>query len=67
MFDLLVVGAIVFGINLLPAFAPPTWAILVAVRLNWDIPAVPLVLVGAVAATSGRVVLALAARRFRDR
>ena len=67
MGDLLLVAVIVFAINLLPAFAPPTWAVLVAVRLNWDVAAVPLVLVGAAASTSGRVVLALGARRFRNR
>ena len=63
---LLVVGAI-FGINLLPAFGPPTWAVLVFFRLNSDLPAVPLVLLGALAAASGRLVLAKAARHFRGR
>src|SRR3954451_17002870 len=63
---LLVAGA-VFGVNLLPAFGPPTWAILVLFRLNSDVPAVPLVLVGAVSAAAGRLVLALASRRFRSR
>ena len=29
--------AIVFGINLLPAFGPPTWAILVFTRLHWHL------------------------------
>ena len=63
---LLVVGA-VFGINLLPAFGPPTWAVLVFFRLNSDLPAVPLVLLGALAAISGRLVLAEAARHLRGR
>ena len=63
---LLVVGSI-FGINLLPAFGPPTWAVLVFFRLNSDLPAVPLVLLGAVAAASGRFVLASTARHFRGR
>jgi membrane protein YqaA with SNARE-associated domain len=63
---LLVVGSI-FGINLLPAFGPPTWAALVFFRLNSDLPAMPLVLLGALAAASGRLVLAKAARRFRRR
>jgi hypothetical protein len=57
---LLVVGTI-FGVNLLPAFGPPTWAVLVFFRLNSDLPAVPLVLVGALSAASGRFVLATAA------
>src|SRR3954469_6042924 len=65
--DYLVAFACVFGINLLPAFGPPTWAVLVFYRLNSDLAAVPLVLVGALAAASGRFVLAHAARRFRGR
>jgi len=63
---LLAVGCI-FGVNLLPAFGPPTWAVLVFFRLNSDLPAVPLVLVGAIAAAGGRLVLASATRRFRGR
>jgi hypothetical protein len=63
---LLAVGCI-FGVNLLPAFGPPTWAVLVFFRLNSDLPAVPLVLLGAVAAAGGRLVLASVTRRFRWR
>lgn len=59
--------AIVFGINLLPAFGPPTWAVLVFTRLHWHLNPVALVLIGAVAAASGRYVLALGARRFSGR
>ena len=64
MVDLLLAASIVLVVNLLPAFAPPTWAVLVALRLTWGLPAIGLVLVGAVAATAGRVLLALAARRL---
>ena len=63
---LLLVGSI-FAINLLPAFGPPTWAVLVFFRLNSDLPAVPLVLLGALAAASGRFVLASVTRHFRGR
>ena len=59
--------ACVFGVNLLPAFGPPTWAVLVFFRLNSDLAAVPLVLLGALAAASGRLVLAATTRRFRSR
>jgi membrane protein YqaA with SNARE-associated domain len=65
--DWLVVAGSIFGVNLLPAFGPPTWAVLVFFRLNSDLPAVPLVLVGALAAASGRFVLATITRRFRSR
>ena len=35
--DLLIVAGVVFAINLLPAFGPPTWAVLVVLRLNLDV------------------------------
>lgn len=59
--------AVVFAVNLLPAFGPPTWAVLVFFSLDFDLPAVPLVLGGALAAASGRLVLASGARRLRPR
>jgi len=58
---------VVFAINLLPAFGPPTWAVLVFFSLNFDLPAVPLVLLGALAAASGRFLLAQGSRRLRPR
>lgn len=63
---LALVAAVVFGVNLIPAFGPPTWAVLVYVELNYDLPVVPLVLFGAVAAACGRFVLALAFRGLSD-
>ena len=65
--QLAVVLGIVFAINLLPAFGPPTWAILVFFSLDFDLPAVPLILGGALAAASGRFLLANGARRLRPR
>lgn len=59
--------AVVFAVNLLPAFGPPTWAVLVFFSLDFDLPAVPLVLGGALAAASGRYVLATGARKLRPR
>jgi uncharacterized membrane protein YdjX (TVP38/TMEM64 family) len=59
--------AVVFAVNLLPAFGPPTWAVLVFFSLDFDLPAVPLVLGGALAAAAGRFVLASGARRLRPR
>ena len=55
----------VFAINLLPAFGPPTWAVLVFFQVSGDLPPVPLVLGGALAAASGRLGLAWGAGRFR--
>ncbi|HEU5254272.1 MAG TPA: hypothetical protein VFU16_13205 [Solirubrobacterales bacterium] len=65
--QLAVALGVVFAINLLPAFGPPTWAVLVFFSLDFDLPAVPLVLGGALAAASGRFVLANGARRLRPR
>ena len=58
-------AAVVFAINLLPAFGPPTWAVLVLFHFSRDLAPVPLVLVGALAAASGRLVLAMATRRLK--
>jgi membrane protein YqaA with SNARE-associated domain len=63
----LVLAGVVFGVNMLPALGPPTWAVLVFFRLQSSLAAVPLVLLGAVAAASGRLLLAYASRRFRRR
>ncbi len=60
-----VLVALVFGINLLPAFGPPTWAVLVFARLSWHLNPVALVILGAMAAVAGRYLLARGARRFK--
>lgn len=54
----LILFAVVFGINLLPAFGPPTWSIIVLFGINTDLPVPGIVVVGALAAASGRFVLA---------
>lgn len=54
----LILFAVVFGVNLLPAFGPPTWSIIVLFGLNTDLPVPAIVIVGAVAAASGRLILA---------
>ena len=59
--------ACVFGVNLLPAFGPPTWAVLVFFRLHDSLPIVPLVLGGALAAAAGRLLLAHGSRKLRGR
>lgn len=64
---LLVAVAVVFAVNLLPAFGPPTWAILVFFSIQTSAPAVPLVLLGALAAAGGRLLLAGGTRKLRPR
>jgi membrane protein YqaA with SNARE-associated domain len=62
----LAVAVVVFGVNLLPAFGPPTWAVLVLFKLNWHLNAVALVCLGAVAAAAGRYCLAIATSHFKS-
>jgi membrane protein YqaA with SNARE-associated domain len=65
--QLAVAIGVIFAINLLPAFGPPTWAVLVFFTLSFDLPAVPMVLLGALAAATGRFLLASGTRRLRPR
>ena len=67
MLELLTLFAIVLGVNLLPAFGPPTWAILVLYVLSTDIHPALLIPVAATAAASGRLLLALAFRLLGNR
>jgi len=67
MTELLTLFAIVLGVNLLPAFRPPTWAILVLYVLNTEIHPALLIPVAATAAASGRLLLALAFRLLGNR
>lgn len=55
---------LVFLINLVPAFMPPTWTIISFFTIKYDLFIFPTVLLAVVAATGGRVILALAARRW---
>ena len=63
----LLLMAVVFGANVLPAFGPPTWSILVLFRLHSHLNPVALVLLGALSAASGRMVLAHGTRLLRGR
>jgi uncharacterized membrane protein YdjX (TVP38/TMEM64 family) len=67
LLDIAIVFAVVFAVNLLPAFGPPTWTVLVALKLGLDVAAVPLVAAGALAAASGRWALAHGAWLLRGR
>lgn len=63
----LFVALIVLGVNLLPAFGPPTWAVIVLFRLHSHLNPVALVLEAALSAGIGRFLLAEACRRLRGR
>ena len=60
-----ILAILVFGINLLPAFAPPTWVILVFYKLNSNLNSVSIIVIGVLAAASGRYLLALGTRAIR--
>lgn len=57
----------VLGVNLLPAFGPPTWTVIVIFGLSTKMPVPALVLVGATAAALGRFTLAHGFRLLRKR
>jgi uncharacterized membrane protein YdjX (TVP38/TMEM64 family) len=62
----LILFAIVLGVNLLPAFGPPTWSIIVVYGLNSKLPLPVLILTGASAAAIGRFALAHGFRLLRE-
>ena len=64
--DLLFFALVVLGCNLAPAFAPPTWSIIVLFTFNTELSAWSLVAVGAMMAASGRYGLALYTRKFAN-
>ena len=67
MVNYLLLFLVVFAFNMLPAFAPPTWTLLVLFRLHSHLDPVALVILGAMATTSGRVLLAKVTFLFRSR
>lgn len=65
--ELLVVAAVIFGINVLPAFAPPTWTVLAYFALTQNLPMPALIFTGVISAASGRWVLANVFRKFTSK
>lgn len=58
VFGFLLIFLVVFLINVIPVFAPPTWTVLSFIAIRYSPNIVLLAVVGAIAATLGRVVLA---------
>jgi uncharacterized membrane protein YdjX (TVP38/TMEM64 family) len=58
---------LVLAINMMPAFGPPTWSIIAVYGISTDLPLPGLVLVGALAAATGRLLLAHAFRLLGSR
>ena len=61
----LIVAAVIFAVNLLPAFGPPTWSLLVFGVLTWRLNAWILVPLAVLSAAAGRYVLAHGVRKIR--
>lgn len=64
MTSCLILFLIVLGINLLPAFGPPTWSIVVFYGLNSDLPTTLIIAISALAAAMGRLLLGHGFRIF---
>lgn len=62
----LVMAAVIIFINALPAFAPPTWTILVFFSLEYELNPIAVITLGVISAVAGRAILAWYFRRFAD-
>ncbi len=67
VWNLLLVGLLSILFNITPILAPPTWAMLAYFHVQQDVAILPATIIGAFGATVGRVLLALASRRFGTR
>ncbi|MEO1967100.1 MAG: VTT domain-containing protein [Sphingomonadaceae bacterium] len=67
MIDYAIFFALVFAVNLLPAFGPPTWSIIALYAFNAELELPLLIATGAVAAASGRFLLGHATRLVGQR
>ena len=56
---------VIFGFNLVPAFAPPTWSALVFFNFRYDLNPTLLIFFGIIAAVAGRAGLFELFRKFR--
>jgi uncharacterized membrane protein YdjX (TVP38/TMEM64 family) len=62
--QLAIVLGVVFAVNLMPVFGPPTWAVIVFFNFKYELPVALLVLAGAFASSAGRLVLAIVFRQI---
>ena len=63
---LISLGVVVFLCNLAPMFAPPTWSIIVYYLITHDLNPPASVIISAIAAGTGRYLLALGTRALRN-
>lgn len=57
-------ASIVLGINVIPAFMPPTWMVLAFFVTKYDLQLMPVILIGASCAALGRIILANLSSNF---
>lgn len=62
IYSLAIEWVIIFFLNVIPAFAPPTWAVLAYFYITTSQNILALVLVGVTASTAGRIILAKLAK-----
>lgn len=67
MQELLIVVGVIFAINVLPAFAPPTWTVIAYFALAQNMNIAILIVAGVIAAATGRWLLANLFRRYRNK
>ena len=58
---------IVLSMNVIPALMPPTWIVLAFFVGKYDLRLLPVVLIGAVCATIGRIILTMISRKYFSR
>ncbi|HAX24481.1 MAG TPA: hypothetical protein PLR44_12495 [Thermomicrobiales bacterium] len=63
----LLVAALAALCNVTPVLAPPTWGVLAWFSVHYNLPILPVAIVGAVGSTFGRIILALASRWLGER
>ena len=62
---LLLAFAIIFVINMIPAFMPASWMVMAFFYIQFDLPLLPLTLIGALCSGLGRIVLAKGSTWFK--
>lgn len=62
--EYIILSSIVLGMNVIPAFMPPTWAVLAFFVTKYHLLIIPAVILGAAAASLGRVILAGISQKF---
>ena len=63
----LMISFVITFMNAMPGFMPATWTVLAFFYIHYHLHLIPLVVIGALSATAGRIILALFSGRFLHR